>query len=66
MLRSATSTAANLLGRTGQLGTLRPGAVGDVIAVDGDLLWDLAALEADRLALVMQDGTVRRDERASR
>ena len=38
-------TAAAALGQSGQVGTLRPGAFADLIAIDGDPLTDVAALE---------------------
>lgn len=44
-IRAATVTAAAALGQSGQVGTLRPGAYADLIAVDGDPLVDVTALE---------------------
>lgn len=44
-IRAATTTAAAALGQSGQVGTLRPGAFADLIAVDGDPLADVTALE---------------------
>jgi enamidase len=37
-----------------RIGTLEPGKAADVLALDGDPLADLAAL--DRVALVLRDG----------
>jgi imidazolonepropionase-like amidohydrolase len=44
-IRSATTEAARALGKEGQVGTLRPGAWGDLIAVSSDPLADIRALE---------------------
>ena len=55
-IRAATVNAAAALGQSGQVGTLRPGAYADLIAVDGDPLADVAAL-AD-VDWVMKGGKV--------
>ncbi|WP_395293228.1 amidohydrolase family protein [Kitasatospora hibisci] len=44
VIRSATVTAARLLGMAGEIGTLTPGAHADLLVVDGDPLADLAVL----------------------
>ena len=44
-IQSATSEAARALGKAGQLGSLAPGAWGDLIAVRSDPLQDIKALE---------------------
>ena len=44
MLRSATTTAARLLGLEGEIGSLAPGAHADLLVVDGDPLADLTVL----------------------
>ena len=44
-IRSATTEAARALGKEGEVGTLRPGAWGDLIAVRKDPLTDIRALE---------------------
>jgi imidazolonepropionase-like amidohydrolase len=44
VLRSASSHAAKLLRREGQIGTIAPGAYADMILVDGDPLKDLSLL----------------------
>ncbi len=56
-LRAATSVAAELLGRD-DLGTLRPGARADIVAMPGNPLEDIAATA--RVDFVMKDGTVYR------
>ena len=53
---AATRRGAEILGRTGDLGTLEPGRRADLIAVAGDPLDDIRALE--RVELVMKDGVV--------
>jgi imidazolonepropionase-like amidohydrolase len=58
-LRAATSGAAELLGMSGRLGAIAPGAYADVIAVSGDPLQDVKALE--RVAFVMKDGKIYRN-----
>lgn len=55
-LRAATATAAEALGRQDQFGTLKPGLLADVIALDGDPLEDIRALE--RVALVLKGGVL--------
>ncbi len=61
-LRSATVNAAKLLGWDDRIGAVRPGLLVDLIAVDGDPLQDLTALQ--RVRFVMKGGVVyRRDAR---
>lgn len=55
-IRSATSRAASLLEMEGKIGVVAPGAFADVIAVDGDPVRDIKALENVRF--VMKDGKV--------
>jgi imidazolonepropionase-like amidohydrolase len=56
-LRAATSVAAGILGKK-DLGTLQPGNLADVVAVDGDPTADIAALR--KVGFVMKGGTVYR------
>jgi len=59
VIRSATTTAAALLGETGRVGTLRPGALGDLVVVDRDPLADVAVLtRPERMPYVVQGGRV--------
>ena len=58
-IRAATIGAAELLGKT-KLGSLAAGQFADVIAVDGDRLADLRALE--RVRFVMKGGVVVKNE----
>lgn len=55
-IRSATLSAAEVLGRAAELGQLAPGYRADVIAVDGDPLEDVSVLQQVRF--VMRDGVV--------
>ena len=57
VLQAATVGAATLLGNT-RLGVVKPGALADIIAIEGDPLSDIKALE--RVRFVMKDGTVYR------
>jgi imidazolonepropionase-like amidohydrolase len=55
-IRSATLSAAELLGRQDTLGAIEPGKLADLIAVEGDPLADIGALQ--RVRFVMKDGVV--------
>ncbi|TGE29659.1 metal-dependent hydrolase family protein [Hymenobacter metallicola] len=59
-LRSATVSAAELLGQTDNLGTLEAGKLADVVAVDGDPTQDIRAMQQVRF--VMKQGVVYRQE----
>jgi imidazolonepropionase-like amidohydrolase len=55
-IQAATINAADLLGWSGKVGTLDPGAWADLIAVDGDPIKDVTTLE--RVKFVMKGGEV--------
>jgi imidazolonepropionase-like amidohydrolase len=55
-IQSATSSAADLLGRSNELGSIKPGKYADVIAVSGDPLENVSLLES--VQFVMKDGKV--------
>lgn len=55
-IRSATLTAAELLGAQGELGSLAEGKLADIIAVNGDPLGDIALLQD--VSFVMKDGQI--------
>jgi imidazolonepropionase-like amidohydrolase len=59
-IQASTINAADLLGWSGKVGTLEPGAWGDVVAVDGNPLQDVTTLE--RVKFVMKGGEVVRNE----
>jgi len=63
-LRSATSLPAEMLGMSGRIGVLAPGAYADVVAVRGDPLKDVKELE--RVGFVMKDGVVFKNELAGK
>jgi len=55
-LRSATSTAAELMGMKDSLGTLEAGKLADIVAVPGDPMSDVSVME--RVDFVMKGGVV--------
>ncbi|TGE08069.1 amidohydrolase family protein [Hymenobacter fodinae] len=59
-LRAATVNAATLLGQSENLGTLEPGKLADVVAVEGDPTQDIKVMQ--RVRFVMKQGTVYRQE----
>jgi imidazolonepropionase-like amidohydrolase len=61
-IQSATSKGAEMLGMSGQIGVVAPGAYADVIAVPGDPLADVK--ELGKVFFVMKDGKVFRNEPA--
>jgi imidazolonepropionase-like amidohydrolase len=58
VLRSATSVNAELLCRSGELGVIAPGAVADLIVVDGNPLKDLGVLQEEgrHMPVIMKAG----------
>lgn len=55
-IQAATVTTAELLGVQDELGSIVPGKLADIIAVDGDPLEDIAVLQS--VSFVMKDGQV--------
>ena len=55
-IQSATSSAADLIGRSSEFGSIKPGKYADVIAVAGDPLQDVSLLE--NVQFVMKDGKI--------
>jgi len=55
-IQAATSSAADLLGRTDQIGSVKLGKFADLVAVTGDPLKDVSLLE--NVQFVMKDGRV--------
>ena len=58
VLKSATAVNAEILGQSGRLGLIAPGALADLIAVDGNPLDDLNLLQDQgrHLAVIMKGG----------
>jgi imidazolonepropionase-like amidohydrolase len=58
VIRSATVVNAALLQRTGELGVVKPGALADLLLVDGDPLRDITLLDGqgEHLLVVMRGG----------
>jgi len=59
-IQAATVNAADLLGWSGKVGSLQPGAWADIIGVDGDPIKDVTTLE--RVKFVMKGGEVVKNE----
>ena len=62
-IRAATTSAADLLGWQGSVGSIEPGYYADIIAVSGDPLADIGELE--HVKFVMKGGVVIKNEFAS-
>lgn len=64
ILRQATSTNAEILKRSGEIGCIKVGARADLIAVRGNPLEDIELLAAQgrNLSLIMRDGVVYKNE----
>jgi imidazolonepropionase-like amidohydrolase len=60
ILRSVCAVNAELLGQSGRLGTVREGAVADLLLVDGNPLEDISLLarNGDGLVIIMQNGRI--------
>ncbi|NNG20894.1 amidohydrolase family protein [Naumannella sp. ID2617S] len=64
VIRGATTVAARLLRREGELGTLAQGAHADVVVLDSDPMEDISVLAESRLRMVLQAGEVVAGDRA--
>mgnify|MGYP002525771929 CR=1 FL=1 len=63
IVRSATLGNAELFQREGELGVIAPGALADLIAIDGNPLEDLSLLEGqgEHMPLIMKGGVIYKD-----
>ncbi len=66
VIQSATTIAAQVLRMEGQLGRIVPGALADMLVVDGNPYRDLSCLsgQGERIPLVMKDGRIHHNELA--
>jgi len=55
-IQAATSNAADLLGHSNEIGSIKPGKYADIVAVNGDPLEDVSVLE--NVQFVMKDGKI--------
>jgi imidazolonepropionase-like amidohydrolase len=64
LIRSATTTAARLLQREGELGVVAPGALADLLVINGDPLADIGVLTTpvQTLKLIMKGGRIFKNE----
>jgi imidazolonepropionase-like amidohydrolase len=63
-LQTATGWAAECLGLEHELGTVTPGKLADLIAVDGDPLRNITLLQdVQRIKLVLKGGEIGADRR---
>jgi len=64
MNKKTLSIAAAILQREGELGTVRAGALADLLLVDGNPLADIGLIagQGERLSVVMQAGRIHRRE----
>ena len=62
ILRQATSVNAALLQMAGKLGTIAPGALADILVIEGDPLADITVLgDSSSIRLILQDGRIRKN-----
>jgi len=55
-IQAATTSAADLLGHSNEIGSIKPGKFADLVAVSGDPLQDISVLE--HVKFVMKDGKI--------
>src|SRR5437763_3638187 len=59
-IQAATSASADLIGRSNEFGSIKPGKYADIVAISGDPLKDVRLLE--NVQFVMKDGLVYKQE----
>ena len=64
LIRSATTTAAQLLRLVGEVGVVAPGALADLLVIDGNPLDDIRVLTTPQrsLKLIMKDGRIYKND----
>ncbi len=62
-IKASTVNAADLIGRSADLGTIETGKIADIIAVGADPIADIKALQS--VSFVMKDGRIFRNEAAA-
>jgi imidazolonepropionase-like amidohydrolase len=62
ILESATKTNAEILGMAGELGEVIPGALADLLVLEGNPLEDINLLTDARWQMIIQDGQIQRNE----
>ncbi len=67
ILRSATAVNAELIGQAGRLGVVAPGALADLVVVDGNPLEDLSLLQGQgrHLPLIVKAGRIHKNTLAA-
>ena len=55
-MQAATSSAADLIGKSDSIGSIKPGKFADLVAVAGDPLQNISLLE--NVSFVMKEGRV--------
>ncbi len=66
VLKCATKSGAEILGRGNEIGTLEAGKLADIVIVDGDVLADMKLLQdRSRFIAVMQGGIIKAGSAAS-
>lgn len=66
VLRCATQTGAEIMGRGHELGTVEPGKLADALVVEGDVVADIRLLEVrGRFVAVVQGGLVKAGQLAA-
>jgi imidazolonepropionase-like amidohydrolase len=66
IIRSATTIGAEIVRMQGKLGIIEPGAIADLIVVDGDPLKNLGLFQnqGQHLSLIMKDGRLHKNRLA--
>ncbi len=60
VLKCATKTGAEILGRESEIGTLEPGKLADILVVDADVVKNISALQdRSKFIAVMQSGVIK-------